>query len=441
MGRAAARRPAARQRAAEQRAAGQRAARRLGQVAALRAQIRLLRYLLDNDGSTASAAARALQVSVPTVSRLVTAFRASGVVVPRERRPTGRRGPWSLVLSLSPRLGCSIGIDFEATRLRGVIVDFANAVRYEERRAIPARSRADAIVRIAIDLARRLVGRAKRARLTPRAIGLGLPGPIVDVDRGQIETELQFGKAVVEFVPAVEAACGIPVVAAPNTYCFAVAHHRFPREPTPGRRRSAVAQGDQAGSVGAVVAQGDQAGPARAAVEMLVLVRFGIGVAILWDGRLYRGASHAGDLGLLRSAMAACGRRYVDLCTGSSLLRLERQRGGRRTLVELMQATGDPLVGGWLETAVPAFAEAVFTSIVMYGPDRTVIEGVMNLLPLSRREEILERVYGEVDRVGLTRRPVEFFEGDDLMGARGAALLARDQIAAETLEAVVRGMS
>src|SRR5262249_15249898 len=151
------------------------------------------------------------------------------------------------------------------------------------------------------------------------------------------------------------------------------------REPTPDRGRSAVAQGDDAGRFG------DR-------VEMLVLVRFGIGVAILWDGRLYRGASHAGDLGLLRSAMAACGRRYVDLCAGSSLLRLERQRGGRRTLVELMQAIDDPLVGGWLETAVPAFAEAVFTSIVMYGPDRTVIEGIMNLLPLSRREEILERV-------------------------------------------------
>ncbi len=437
MSRAAARRPAARQRTARRPAASQGAAkqgasrRRVGRrqsSAALRAQIGLLRYLLDNEGSTASAAARALQISVPTVSRLVTAFRASGVVVPRERRPTGRRGPWSLVLSLSPRLGCSIGIDLEATRLRAVIVDFANAIRYEERRPIPARSRPDAIVGIVVNLARRLVGRAKRARLTPRAIGLGLPGPIVDVGRGQIETELQFGKAVVEFVPAVEAACGVPVVAAPNTYCFAVAHHRFRRQPTPDRSRPPVEPGDHAGRFG-----GD--------VEMLVLVRFGIGIAILWDGRLYRGAAHAGDLGLLRSATSPLGRRYIDLCTGSSLLRLERQRGGRRSLTELMQATGDPLVRRWLETAVPAFAEALFTSIVMYGPDRTVIEGVMTLLPLPRREEILERVYREVDRVGLPRKPLEFFEGDDLMGARGAALLARDQIAPATFEAVVRGVS
>jgi predicted NBD/HSP70 family sugar kinase len=372
----------------------------------LRAQVRLLRYILDSSGSTARSAAETLQMSVPNVSRLVSAFRESGLVVGREHRQTGRRGPWSQVLSLRPRLGCSVGIDLEATRLRAIVVDFANGVTHVRRRAIPSKARPDGIVSAVAGLARGMVQRARRDGIEPCAVGLALPGPMLDAARGRIETELQFGKALIEFGPAVEAACRIPVVAASNTHCFALAHHRQRSLPHPG-------------------------------VEMVILVRFGIGVAIVSEGGLYPGGSHTRDLGLLRSGVIEPGRRYINLCTGSSLLRLERQRGGRRDPARLMQSPDDPVVRQWLKTALPAFAEAVFTSIVLYDPDRTVIEGLLNHLPASRREEILELVHQEVDRVRLPRRPIAFFEGDDLMGARGAALLARDQVAMRTLEHIV----
>lgn len=377
--------------------------RRVRQVAALRAQVRLLRYILDNTASTAKGAAAALQMSVPNVSRLVSAFKHGGIVVAREQRQTGRRGPWSQVLSLRPGLGCSIGLDLEATRIRAVVVDFANATTHVQRRAIPSEARPDEVVSAVARLAGEMVRLARQRHAEPGAVGLALPGPMLDATRGRIETRMQFGKALIEFSPAVEAACGLPVVTAPNTYCFALAHHRHRSPPQPG-------------------------------VEMIVLVRFGIGVAVTWDGRLYKGGAQAGDLGLLVSASGPCGRRYLDLCTGSSLLRLEREHGGRRDLVELIQSTDDPLVRRWLETAIPAFAEAVFTSIVMHDPDRTVIEGLLNRIPAPRRQEILDRVRRELDGVRFPVKPIAFFEGDDLMGARGAALLARDHVATPTLE-------
>ena len=83
----------------------------------------------------------------------------------------------------------------------------------------------------------------------------------------------------------------------------------------------------------------------------------------------------------------------------------------------------------WLEEAVPAFADAIATAVVAYDPDRILIEGIFRRFPPGFRAKVAERLNQELTQVGRKAPPIEFFEGDDLRGARGAALLARDRVA------------
>jgi len=241
---------------------------------------------------------------------------------------------------------------------------------------------------------------------TPRvcAVGLGLPGPVNDVTRGSVQTDFQFGKASLEFVPEVQSRCGLPVTAAGNSYCFTAGHHRMHN-------------------------------PRGDGIEMVILNRFGLAAALVWDGRLYTGASHyAGDLGLLPYGD---GKRYSDVCTGSSLLTWARGNGDDRPFQDLLGSPNDPLVREWLSAAVPAFIQTICNAVVAYNPDTVLIEGTFNKFPGETKRRILDGVVEEISRVGNMLPEISFFEGDDLMGARGAALLARDSIADEVLSRII----
>jgi predicted NBD/HSP70 family sugar kinase len=238
----------------------------------------------------------------------------------------------------------------------------------------------------------------------PHSIGLGLPGPVNDVARGSVQTDFQFGKASLEFVPGVQARCGLPITAAGNSYCFTAGHHRM-------------------------------SNPRGNGIEMVILNRFGLAAALVWDGRLYTGASHyAGDLGLL---VYGDGKRYCDVCTGSSLLAWARGNGDDRAFQDLLGSPDDPVVGKWLEQAVPAFIQTICNAVVVYNPDSVLIEGMFNTFPGRTKRRILDGVKKEINRVGNMLPEISFFEGDDLMGARGAALMARDSIADEVLTQII----
>ena len=379
---------------------GSEPAPRRRQVAAERAHAALLRYILDHPDATCKSAAEGLGMSFPNVCRVVAGFRDRGLVVGREHKQTGKRGPWSQVLALAPHLGATIGVDLEATQVRGVLLDFANNVIETVRRPVPASAGPPEIVALVAETAGSLAELNRKTRGGPgAAAGLALPGPITDARLGRIRTFLQFGEAEIEFAPAAQRAAGVPTFSTSNTYCFAVGHHRLTH-------------------------------PGRPGIDLVILDRFGIGAAALWDGRLFSGADdYAGDLGLLRCGTGEPGRRFVDVCTGASLLARERTRGGTRGLWDLLQAPEDPVVTEWLAGAVPAFAEAVAIGLVMYNPDRILIEGIFNRLPVGIRDRITGLATDEAVKLGHKPPKIEFFAGDDLFGARGAALLARDAVA------------
>jgi predicted NBD/HSP70 family sugar kinase len=178
--------------------------------------------------------------------------------------------------------------------------------------------------------------------------------------------------------------------------------------------------------------------PRQPGIDMVILNRFGLAATIVWNGQLYTGASHyAGDLGLLPTA-GSQSRLYRDVCTGAALLRLARLREDRRPFQELIQSPDCPAFTEWLRGAVPAFAQAIYAAVIAYNPDRVLIEGIFNRFPAGVRRRIVELVTAELEKTANMLPEIRFFEGDDLMGARGAALLARDDVVDEAMIRIIR---
>lgn len=372
------------------------------QSAAERTSVNILRYIMDHPSASRRTIAEDLALSFPNVCRIIAGFQENGTLTVDEMKQIGKRGPRSRTLSLSNSLGCTIGIDLEATHLRAVALDYANEIVAVRRKPVPYAASAEDMVGLVAKMARDMVGLAKRKRLAVHAVGLGLPGPVIDESTGGVLTQLQTGVGKVEFVPMAQKASELPTFSAANTLCFALGHHRFchPRERD---------------------------------TEMVVLNRFGLGVCVL-----RRDERFSGELGVLPFGQGATASHYRDVCTGASLLRFARSRGDYRDLHVIISSPDDPLVKQWLIAATPAFAQAVYCGIVMFAPDRVVIEGIFSSLPNHIRASIIRIVTDELETVGLSVPSIGLFEGDDLMGARGAALVARDRIVDGVLTQLVR---
>lgn len=372
------------------------------QSAAERTGLRILRYVLDHPGATRRDAALDLRLSFPNVCRLVAAFERQGTLVEDDLKQTGKRGPRSRTLALRADQGCSVGIDLESTHIRGIVLDFANEIREVRRCPIAADATSESVVSMVAGMSKALVKSAGEQGLEVLSVGLALPGPVIDASRGLVRTELQCGKTEMEFVPVIAAECGVATYAAPNDICFALGHHRIHRSP-------------------------------EVKMEVLVLNRFGLSAAVLRDGDIY-----SGHLGLLPFGSETPIMHYRDLCTGSAILRLARERNDNRQFHELMSAPDDPLITEWLAKAAPAFAQAIYSAVMMYSPDRLTIEGMFIRMPQQTRRAIVNMVESEMARLGMTPPAIRFFEGDDLMGARGAAFVARDHIADEVVLGFMR---
>ncbi len=372
------------------------------QSAAERTEISILRYILDHPSSTRRDTAQGLRLSFPNVCRLVAGFQEQGTVVEDHLKQTGKRGPRSKTLSLKADLGCTIGVDLESTHVRGIILDFSNEICGVFRKPITADASGDRVVSSVAEAAVSLVHTAREQSLHVSAVGLALPGPVIDQANGRVRTELQGGRAEMEFVPTVREACGVDTYATANDICFALGHHRL--------RHSD-----------------------EDTTDLLVLNRFGLSAAMVRGGDLY-----SGHLGLLPYGTGRPIRHYRDVCTGSAILRQARSGNDGRSFQELISSPEDPLVSKWLATAIPAFAQAVFSAALMYSPDRLIIEGIFNNLSKDVRTEMIGTVEEEIARLGMPAPEVSFFEGDDLMGARGAAFIARDQIADDLITDIVR---
>ena len=127
----------------------------------------MLDLLLRRGAAVQAALPALLDLSQPSVARLVSGFCAEGVVDMRARAATGRGNP-SVMLALRPDHAFGLGVGITGDAVSMALVDLTGTVRAQERTAMTDRSRsavvnrlrtmrADLIARAAIDPSR-LVG-------------------------------------------------------------------------------------------------------------------------------------------------------------------------------------------------------------------------------------------------------------------------------------------
>jgi N-acetylglucosamine repressor len=260
---------------------------------------RILNELFRHEQSSRFDLARRLNVNATMVGTYVDEFLREGILL--EREPVqSRPGRAPVPLQLNPQHGCFLGLDFEALRARAVLCDFAGGTLNQEEIAIHAGATRQEVLRAIVALATRLAKKADRPLLM---VGVAAPGQ-VDCLAGRI---LHY-RLLPDFdqVPVLEqfqAVFDEPVFVEDNI--------------------RAVAFGEL------------MRGSGRGSENFLCLaVRSGVGLGIVIDGKLYRGAkAMAGEAG------------YMVVPT----------REGPRLITDLVSATGfvqeiRALLGSWQST-------------------------------------------------------------------------------------------
>ena len=139
--------------------------------------VRALRVL----GVTSRAdVARRTGLSRSTVSSVVAALQAEGLVVDREddgrAAPGGGRPP--AMIALDPNAGFALGLDFGKRHLAVALADLSHDVLAEEWHAMPDDYDADAAIERAAELVDVVLADSGADRDRVIGVGMGLPGPV-----------------------------------------------------------------------------------------------------------------------------------------------------------------------------------------------------------------------------------------------------------------------
>ena len=170
-----------------------------------------------------------------------------------------------VLLELNPNYGRFLGIDYDARNLAGITIDFSQQPLHRARRTLPARPTFPQIMAAIESLAQELIAGDPASVL---GIGIGMPG-IIDPQAGEVircnvvpESRRQ------PIVAPLEERLGIPVSIENNLRSLALAEYWF--------------------------------GQGRGVARLACLgVRTGIGLGIVVNGELYRGATNvAGEIGM-----------------------------------------------------------------------------------------------------------------------------------------------
>lgn len=340
--------------------------------------------------------AQRLNINATMVGTYVSEFLDVGMLV--EGKPIqSRPGRAPVPLQLNPEYGAFLGLDFEALRARAVLCDFGGGVLHEEEVALPASPARETVLETIVELARTVADRADRPILT---LGIAAPGQ-VDVRAGRIlHYRLLPDFDQVPIQKRFEAEFHLPVFVEDNIR--AVAYAEMLR------------------------------GAGRGSRDFLCLaVRSGVGLGIVIDGRLYRGANAlAGEVGYTVIPTEDGTELVTDLVSATGfvestrvLLRAWQKTEGRQrlldkgdelTLADLVAEAeaGDGLLQQCLEELGERLGMIVANLANLFAPEKIVLAGevptcsplVRNALEQEFREHVLPQIlkttYLEDGRLG-----------------------------------------
>jgi predicted NBD/HSP70 family sugar kinase/biotin operon repressor len=124
--------------------------------------------------------ARHTGLSRSTVSTIVAALQAEGIVVDRDAdgRAAAGGGRPPAPIALYPAAGLAIGVDFGKRHLAVALADLSHELLAEEWREMPDDYDADTGIQRAAELVELVLGAAGADRERVLGVGMGLPGPV-----------------------------------------------------------------------------------------------------------------------------------------------------------------------------------------------------------------------------------------------------------------------
>jgi predicted NBD/HSP70 family sugar kinase len=227
-----------------------------------RNRLRIVDVLRQTGSASRVDLVRATGLSRTTVSKLVAELQTAGLVVEREREPTGPEpgtgaGRPAVALTLNPAAGAAIGIDFGHNLVRVAVADLSGTVVAEAKRDFDVDGDADAAIDLAVAMVDELLAQAHMDLERTVGVGVAVSAPIVrETDAGA--ARILPGWAAFAPVDELERRLGRPVLM------------------------------DNDANLGALAEVRNGAG--RGARNVLyVMLSGGIGAGLVLDGRLVRG--------------------------------------------------------------------------------------------------------------------------------------------------------
>jgi predicted NBD/HSP70 family sugar kinase len=316
---------------------------------------RLLDALASRGSASRAELARATGLAPSTVTSLVAALVAEGVVRTVEGAGPGGVGRPGQLLTLGRRAGVVVGVDLGRRHLKVAVADLSHSLLARRDVAKPA----DQDAAVDIDLIRaQLQAALVEARVSPEevlALGMGLPGPVHTTGELGDSTILP-GWVGVQAAVALEEALGMPVSVDNDANLGALSESKW---------------------------------GAGAGVHDLVYLKAstGIGAGLIIEGRLFRGAGRtAGEIGHTvidpGGPVCRCGNRgCLEMYAGSSAI-LSALQPTHPEVVDLVSAVaraqqGDPGCRRVVADAGRAVGSALATLCNIVNPARVIVGGTL----------------------------------------------------------------
>lgn len=353
-------------------------------------------HLRSRKAVSRSALAKSLNASASTLGLYVDQLTAMGYIeeVGLEKASVGRP---QRVLGLLPAAGWFAGLEFNAQRVQAVSVDFAGKQLGSESRHLPAKPDMPTVLRTLVEVLEKLMADRPEPLL---GIGVGAPG-IVNRKRGE-GSYFSFVKHW-KNVPIVEAfrqRFRVPTTIENNLRVIALAERWF--------------------------------GEGQDLSDYVVLgPRSGLGISIMHDGELLRGAHEiAGEVGLWTWPQPDGTQAMHDLLSATAVYRRFAGLGPDAILPEDLRSAitqvANPDSPEW-KSVVLDFARVVRSLQLLVDPEMIFLHGPLTALGMPFCEEIVNLVLTLpplLPDLKLRFQPSSL--GDDA-GALGAACLAMEE--------------
>lgn len=363
-------------------------------------------------------------LSQATVTTITGELLRAGLIEETKREdahPDMKRGRPRVDLRIRGEAHLVAGIKVSDLAVTAVLADFENTPLADHRAALPqgafdAEGLADLLHRILEDL----TAKAGRGLSDLSGVGLGLAG-VVDGSRGFVYWSPSLRDRNVALGPVLDARLGLPVFVDNDANLVAVAEQYY--------------------------------GEGRGVADFLVVtVEHGVGMGIVLDNKVYRGARGCGaEFGhtkvQLEGALCRCGQRgcleaYVADYAMMREMSVSTELQVNGTKAEKLSALGAAAQRGErtarmiVERARHTFVLGLANLVNIFDPELIVISGEQMQFDYLVASDVVERIAGATVQVDMPPPRIVVQKWDDLMWARGATAYAIDGVSDMALRAL-----